>query len=181
MISEEQIILGCIKNDRVCQKLLFKKYRSRMLGICLRYAKSKDEAEDVLIDAFVSVFAKIADFRHEGNIEQWIKRITINTAINNYRKNFKHYYHAEIDDHAANVDMQTEMPDTLHMDEILKLIQDLPPGYRTVFNLYAIEGYSHQEIADSLGIAVGTSKSQLFKARKMLQAGLAGNINPNDT
>lgn len=170
MISEEQIIKGCIENDRNCQKLLFKKYHSKMLGICLRYAKTRDEAEDVLIDAFVSVFNKIKDFRNECNIEVWIRKITVNTAINNYRKNLKHYYHNEIENYDFyNNDLKIEMTDNMSVDEILKLVQELPSGYRTVFNMYAIEGYSHQEISQALGISEGTSKSQLFKARKALQ------------
>ncbi len=170
MISEEQIIQGCINNDRYYQKLLFKKYRNKMLGICLRYAKNKDEAEDILIEAFLSVFSNISNFRNECNLEQWIKKITINTAINNYRKNLKHYYHLEITNYEDNYDLPTESIDNLSVDEILKLIQELPQGYRTIFNLYAIEGYSHKEIANILNISEGTSKSQLFKARKLLQA-----------
>lgn len=172
MISEDKIIQGCIENDRYCQRLLFKKYRGKMLGICLRYAKTRDEAEDVLIDAFLSVFTKIKDFRNECNIELWIRRIVINTAINNYRKNLKHYYHGEVENYSDNFDLHTDIIDNMSVEEILKLIQDLPDGYRTVFNMYAIEGYTHQEIGEILGISEGTSKSQLFKARKLLQSKL---------
>lgn len=172
MISEEKIIQGCIENDRYSQKLLFKKYKGKMLGICLRYAKTKDEAEDILIEAFLSIFTKIKDFRNECNIELWIRRIVINTAINNYRKNLKHYYHGEVENYYNNTDLQTEITDNMSVEDILKLVQDLPTGYRTIFNMYAIEGYSHQEIAETLGISEGTSKSQLFKARKLLQSKL---------
>jgi len=170
MISDDKLIEGCIENNRHAQKLLFEKYKSVMLGICLRYCKSRDEAEDVLMEAFMTIFTEIHNFRKDGSLEQWIKRIMINSSINNYRKNLKHYFHTDIDD----VDDRTmleenEAVDATSTKDVLKVLQNLPEGYRVIFNLYAIEGYKHKEIAEMMNISIGTSKSQLSKARKMLQ------------
>ena len=170
MVSDDKLIEGCRDNDRQAQKLLFDKYRPVMFGICLRYGKSRDEAEDVLMEAFMTIFSEINNFRKEGSLESWMKRIMINSSINNYRKNLKHYFHADIED----VDDRTmlaenEAVDSTSTKDVLKIVQELPEGYRMVFNLYALEGYKHREIAKMLNITVGTSKSQLSKARKILQ------------
>lgn len=139
------------------------------MGICLRYCKSRDEAEDVLLEGFMTIFSEAHTFRKDGAFEQWMKRIMINTAINNYRKNLKHYFHAdiaEIDEHTL---IKSETLENYSARELMKLLDELPEGYRMIFNLYAVEGYKHREIAKMLDISVGTSKSQLSKARKMLQ------------
>ncbi|MFC1732215.1 RNA polymerase sigma factor [candidate division KSB1 bacterium] len=169
MISEEKIIEGCIANKRSAQKILFKKFNATMLGLCLRYCKNLEEAEDVMMEGFMTVFTKIEDYKKEGSFEGWIKRIMINTAINNYRSNLKHYYHADVDDYENQYAAHNMIAETIDAEEILKHIQQMPEGYRMVFNLYAIEGYAHKEIANMLGITVSTSKSQLSKARKYIQ------------
>ncbi|GAB4281305.1 MAG: sigma-70 family RNA polymerase sigma factor [Marinilabiliales bacterium] len=169
MFSEEQIIEGCRKNDRKAQKVLYDRYASLFLGICLRYAQSRQEAEDILQDGFVKIFFRIKQFKGQGSFEGWMKRIIINTAISNYRSNLKHYYKQDIQ----------EVPDSSHninvpdcdftKEELLEVIQELSPGYRIVFNLFAIEGYKHKEIAKMLNIDITTSKSQYSRAKKILQ------------
>jgi len=179
-ISEENIIAGCIAGDRSMQKLLYSKYASVMLSICMRYCKSKDEAEDVLQDGFIKVFGSISNFRKEGSFEGWIKRIIVNTALNNCRDNLKRNNHLCIDDIEETVRLQDINNDSLSENELLKMIQELPEGYKMVFNLYAFEGYSHKEIGDLLGISESTSKSQLSRARMFLQNKLKEyNNNPN--
>ncbi len=167
-IDENSLIAGCIRGDRKMQEGLYKSFAPAMFAICLRYAGSYPEAEDMLQEGFIRVFNKLGTFRNEGSFEGWLKRIFINTAIEGYRKN-----------HISNAMLEVEemKNDLVHQDDfhhlaaadLLKLVQSLSPGYRTVFNLYAIEGYTHQEIADILGINAGTSKSQLARARYLLQ------------
>ncbi len=167
-IDEKELIIGCIHGDRKMQEELYKAFAPSMYVICLRYAGSYPEAEDMMQDGFVRVFNNLGTFRSEGSFEGWMKRIFINTAIEGYRKN-----------HITNNMLEVEemKNDLVHEDDfhhlaaadLLKLVQSLSPGYRTVFNLYAIEGYTHQEIADILGINIGTSKSQLARARYLLQ------------
>jgi len=176
MISEEKIIEGCIAGNRKAQKALFETYKSSMMGVCLRYCKSKDEAEDVLMMAFMTILSEIHTFRRESSLNSWIRRIVVNTAINNYRKNLKHYFHSDIDE-VSEIDIDGvedfQISDSHSADAILKVMQELPEGYRIVLNLYIVEGYKHREIAEMLGITDGTSKSQLSKARKIIQEKLA--------
>lgn len=172
MSLDKNIIEGCIAGNRKAQKFLFEKYKSSMLGVCLRYCKSRDEAEDVLMEAFMMVLSQIHSFRGEGMIDQWIRRITVNTAINNYRKNLKHYFHADIDNITETdieEDTNFEITDNHSVEDIIKAMQELPQGYKIVLNMYVVEGYKHKEIAEMLNITVGTSKSQLSKARKIIQ------------
>lgn len=169
MFTEEQIIEGCLKNDRNAQRVLYDRYAPLMLGICMRYAQDKAEAEDVLQEGFVKVFLRIKQYKKKGSFEGWLKRIIINTAISNYRKNLKHYYHSELGDVSEGY-YKTKFPNSdFTKDELLAVIRELPKGYRIVFNLYAIEGYKHKEIADMLDIDTTTSKSQYSRARKLLQ------------
>lgn len=169
MISDDKIIEGCIANKRKAQQILFQKYHVVMLGLCARYSKSFMEAEDVMMEGFMIVYSKINNYKGEGSFEGWIKRIMINTAINNYRSNIKHYFHTDVNEIEESI--KTENINIEKTDEkiIIKVIQSLPEGYRMVFNLYAVEGYSHKEIAEMLEIAESTSKSQLSKARKILR------------
>ena len=169
MVPEKNIIEGCIAGDRYMQKLLYQKFASKMLGICMRYCKSKDEAEDVLQDSFIKIFKNITTFKEAGSFEGWIKRIVVNTALNNYRSNFKRYFQTEIDEIHETSQMQHIANDSLSEKELLKMIKELPEGYRMVFNLYAIEGYTHKEIGEMLEISENTSKSQLSRARVYLQ------------
>lgn len=172
-VTEEELARGCIREDRACQQELFRRYSGRMMAVCLRYARSREEAEDLLQDAFIKVFDSIADFQFKGALEGWIRKITVNTALRHYqRHNFRPEHNgAEWDFEIA------EEPDVygqLDEDDLLRLIARLPDGYRVVFNLFAIEGYTHKEIADLLNIQESTSRSQLVKARKMLQLWLVG-------
>ncbi|MBN1338479.1 MAG: sigma-70 family RNA polymerase sigma factor [Bacteroidales bacterium] len=171
--KEEDIIAGCIKKKRKAQKALYEKYHRAMAGICLRYCNHKDEAEDVLTDGFYNVFTKIETFAGKGSFTAWMKRVFVNTAIDNYRKNLKHYHHLEIGEVKDNLSEDEDIPQNVAVEELMKTVNSLPPGYRMVFNLYAIEGYSHKEIGEMLGVSENTSKTQLMKARKWLQKQLA--------
>ncbi len=168
--SEEDIIEGCLKNKRKAQKQLYRKYYGRMLGICQRYSTSYQEAEDIVHIGFFNIFTKINQFHNSGTFEAWMRRIVVNTAIDHYRRNKKHDVLSSYED-TENFD-QTEinLTDNLTTEKILETIQQLPEGYRMVFNLYAIDGYSHREIAEKLGVSINTSKTQLLKARRYLQS-----------
>jgi len=173
---EEQIIDGCIVGDRKAQKLLYDRYSPTMLGICLRYSKSSEEAEDIMQDGFIKVFKYIESFRRQGSFEGWIKRIMVNTALNYYHKNQKNL-HQNIEDINENKILDTDdlPPKKLPFTqmEMLEAIRALPEGYGVIFNLYVFEKYKHREIAEMLSISVNTSKSQLSKARNYLQKVLA--------
>lgn len=175
--TEEQIINGCLKRKRKAQKVLFERYHASLMGICMRYSKSKAEAEDILLMGFTQIFKKISTYTGKGSFEGWMRRIIINMAIDNFRKNTRHYFHESIEESTLDPEYATYIPDNFTMEEILKTIQSLPNGYRIVFNLFAIEGYSHKEIAEKLGITESTSKTQYLKARKKLQAKLSGLYN----
>jgi RNA polymerase sigma-70 factor (ECF subfamily) len=172
MASEKKIIEDCIRGKRYAHKKLYETYAPTMLTICMRYCKDRSEAEDIMQDGFIKVFSNLKKFRGEGSFEGWIKRIMVNTAINHYQRNLKHYFHNQLEDIQEAIGDFDD--DDFHPDEnitrrkLLALIQELPEGYRFVFNLYVFEDYSHKEIARALNISVNTSKTQLFKARKWL-------------
>jgi len=159
---------GCRAGDRKMQELLYKQTASKMLAVCMRYAKDRMEAEDVLQMGYIKVFQKIKEYRGDGSFEGWIRRVMVNTAIESYRKNLRSLNVVEIDE-------AYEQPSTgfdfsqLGMQDLMKVIQKLADGYRMVFNMYVIEGYSHKEIAETLGISEGASKSQLSRARTILR------------
>lgn len=166
--EEERLIKKCRKKDGSAQKAIYDKYASKMLGVCFRYVKEADQAEDVMIGGFVKVFDKIDQFKHEGSFEGWIRRIMVNESLTFIRKNKSMYL--EVDIEAADREPDyTTLDSHLEAEDLLNLIRGLPTGYQTVFNLYAIEGYSHKEIADQLNISENTSKSQLSRARSLLQ------------
>ncbi len=168
-----ELVEACRKEDRNAQRKLYEHFHGRMLGICLRYARCREEAVEVLNSSFLKVFKNIHRFDDsKGNIEAWIRTIVTNTAIDRYRKESKK--HPTIDMEYAYKESNGSIAiEELTAEEILGLIQELPPAYRTVFNLFAIEGYSHREIGEKLGISEGTSKSNLSKARKKLQKALS--------
>lgn len=168
-LSESEIIAGCLQKKRKAQKALYDQYHPVLLGICLRYAKSRAEAEDVLLMALTRIYRKIGTYSGDGSFEGWMKRIVINISIDNYRKNLKHYFHEDLEDVTPGELGFDIIPDSFSVRDILKTIQELPDGYRIVFNLFAIEGYSHKEISKEMGITESTSKTQLLKARKKLQ------------
>ena len=166
--EEERLISKCRKQEGKAQKALYEKYAPKMLGVCLRYIKDNDQAEDVMITGFVKVFEKIDQFKSEGSFEGWVRRIMVNQSLSYIRKNKGMYLEVDIEAADREPDYKS-LNDNLEAQDLLKLINDLPTGYQTVFNLYAIEGYSHKEIADKLGISENTSKSQLSRARTLLQ------------
>jgi len=169
-MSESEIISGCIKGDRKFQKILYDRYTAVMYAICIRYTHQRDNALDVLQDGFVKVFSKMKDFKGQGSFEGWMKKIFIHTAIDYYHKikTIAEYFPEE-NIPGNNFTETTDAISKMAEKELLKLISDLPDGYRMVFNLYVIEGYDHEEIGKLLGIRSGTSRSQLVKARKHLQ------------
>jgi RNA polymerase sigma factor (sigma-70 family) len=159
-----------------------------MLGICMRYCRDRAEAEDVLQEGFIKVFTNIIKYRGEGSFEGWIKRIMVNTAIDNYQGNLKHYFHSRIEDledtlqpeeHSAPDPLLEQKPE-IPNEKLMELVQALPDGYRLVFNLYAIEGYGHKEIGEMLNISENTSKTQLMKARKTLRKCLSELVHKYD-
>lgn len=168
MTEEYELIKGCIRQDARCQRMLFDRYAGKMMSVCLRYANDGMEAEDMIQDAFIKVFQYIGQFKFEGAFEGWIRRIVVNTAIRHLEKKKMHF--KDIDDSSYEAPQIGPQAYThLGEEDLMKLISQLPEGYRMVFNLNAIEGYSHEEIAVMLNIQPGTSRSQLVKARKMLQ------------
>ncbi len=169
-MTEDELIRGCIKEEATCQKEVFHRYASRMLGVCNRYARNNADAEDILQDAFIKVFEKIHQFKFEGSFEGWIRRIMVNTALKKYslRRYEKEVSGYDIRDRDES-GIEPSAYAHLTQKELLDLINNLPGGYKLIFNLYVIEGYQHDEIAEMLGIQPGTSRSQLVKARNMLQ------------
>ena len=168
----EDLIRGCRRGDPKAQRELYNRLSRRMLGICVRYVSSRQEAEDVMITGFMKVFDRIAQFKGEGSFEGWIMKIMVNESLSYLRKNKTMW--AEVDIEHAVVKQDTAWAEShLNSGDLLKLVEDLPTGYRTVFNLYAIEGFSHKEIGDMLGINESTSKSQLSRARTLLQSKIA--------
>lgn len=164
----DDLLEGCKAGNRKMQEALYKLTSSKMLAVCMRYAKDQMEAEDVLQMGYIKVFQKVNEYRGDGSFEGWIRRIMVNTAIESYRKNLRSMNVVPVED-------AYEQPSTgfdfsrLGMQDLMKVIQSLADGYRLVFNMYAIEGYSHKEIAEQLGISEGASKSQLSRARAILK------------
>jgi RNA polymerase sigma factor (sigma-70 family) len=167
--SEEKLIRDCQKGKSYAQREIYTKYSRRMLGVCLRYVNSTFEAEDIMISGFMKAFDKMDQYKHEGSFEGWLRRIMVNEALQFIRRNKSIYLEVEIEKADFQPAGGSFQPDTLEAEDLLKLVQQLPPGYRTVFNLYGIEGYSHQEIAEMIGVSESTSKSQLSRARALLQ------------
>lgn len=167
--TEQDLIKGCIENDAKAQRELYHKFCGAMMGICVRYAPTVHEAEDLLQDGFIKVFQKIHTFQGKGYLAGWIKRIMVNTCLTYYRDNKNLRMYAELDEDVLKEEASFDVLAQLSADELVQKIQRLPDGFRVVFNMYAIEGFSHQEIADELGISIGTSKSQLSRARAYLK------------
>ena len=161
------LIEGCKRRDRESQRLLYKHHYAYAMSICARYSRTREEAKEILNDGFMKVFSKIDQYNPDTSFEGWLRRIMINTAIDHYRKEVKHYHQVSIQD-GEHVIPQIPVDDLVHQD-LLRLIQQLSPGYRAVFNLYVVDGYTHKEIGDILGISEGTSKSNLLKAREILR------------
>lgn len=170
--KEEALISGCRKQNRMAQQELYASYSGKMYSLCCRYVKSSMEAEDVLVGAFTKIFDKIDQFKGEGSFEGWIRRIVVNEALTWLRKNRSMYVETDLEKADYEPDYKSAS-DHLEAEDLLRMIQQLPTGYQIVFNLYAIDGYSHKEIAEQLNISENTSKSQLSRARVYLQKLLA--------
>ncbi len=166
--QEAQLVKALRKEDPKAQRQLYDKYSHRMLALCFRYVCDEMAAEDVMVEGFLRVFEKISQFNSEGSFEGWIRRIMVNESLGYLRKK-KRILEDNISDEANNIPDYTHADQNLETEELMALIESLPVGYRTVFNLYAIEGYAHIEIAQMLGITESTSKSQLHRARALLQ------------
>lgn len=167
-IPESDLISGCIDGNRRMQEELYRRFSPRMYAVCLRYAASSEEAEDILQEGFIKIFKKLGSFRGDGSFEGWIRRIFVNTAIEHFRR--KRYLQPVTEKEENTIEGKgISVLDELAEKDILDLVRQLSPGYRTVFNMYVIEGYTHKEIGDILGISEGTSKSQLSRAKVILQ------------
>ncbi len=170
--TEEGIIKGCLKGERSAQRHLYDSYSGKFLAICMRYLKDREHAEDVMIESFMKIFEKLHQFQHKGSFEGWMKRIVVTQALMTLRSNRHLMMEVNLEAEYEYSDQHYELTH-LEAAELMELVQGLPVGYRTVFNLYAIEGYAHQEIADLLGITESTSKSQLNRARTALKEKIA--------
>ncbi|GAB4127992.1 MAG: sigma-70 family RNA polymerase sigma factor [Raineya sp.] len=166
-------IEACKAQDRQSQKELYKAFFSYAMSVCLRYANNKEEAKEILNDSFLKVFSKIHQLTPPYQFKAWLRRILVNTSIDYLRRNKPFLYSADNAEVISSVEIEPSAVEHLSEQDLLKMIQELPPTYRTVFNLFAIEGYSHEEIAKILQISVGTSKSNLHKARRILQKKLS--------
>ncbi len=168
-VSETDLIKGCIQGDRTMQEELYNRFAGKMYAVCLRYSGNTDDARDLLQEGFIKVYRNLHRFRAEGSFEGWVRRVFVNSSIEHFRKKSIQLVHAgEKEESLAEKDNVSAL-DNLAERDIIRLISELSPGYRTVFNLYVIEGYSHKEISEQLGISEGTSKSQLARARSILQ------------
>ena len=171
MMNEQELIEQCRKQNGKAQKILYDRYAGLLLGICMRYVYERSEAEDILQEGFLKIFTKISEFEGRGSFEGWMKRVIVNTAITHYHKNLKHNkYHYDITDV-----QETKFENIVYKDseftgdELLKIINSLPEGYKMIFNLYAIEGFKHKEISALLKIDINTSKSQYSRAKKLIR------------
>lgn len=174
-MTEPDLIAACLRGEPRAQRQLYDQFAGLMLTVCRRYLKKQEDAEEALLLGFAKVFRALPTFRQEGSLEGWVRRIMVNEALMELRR--REPLHLSFEDFAQpeNLAATPATADTqLQADELLALLQTLPPGYRAVFNLYALEGYSHPEIAEALAISEGTSKSQLSKARALLQRKLEG-------
>ena len=166
-MSSNQLIKNCIKQDAQAQSQLYKQYASKLFSLCLKYSKNYAEAEDNLHDAFITIFNKIEQYNNKGSFEGWLKRITINTALQRYRKDVG-VYDIINEDNIEDVSVNFN-DDDVSIEYLLEIIQELPDRYRLVFNLYVLDGYSHVEISELIHISTGTSKSNLSRARLILK------------
>ncbi|MDD6363801.1 MAG: sigma-70 family RNA polymerase sigma factor [Bacteroidales bacterium] len=168
--KEQKIIDACLKGDRAAQKQLFDRFAPVMYSVCLRYVGDREVAQDLLQDGFVTLFTKLDSYKGDGSFEGWVRRIFINTALMYLRKKDALRMTEDLDNvRNLSSDIPTQI-ENIGYGELMKLIAQLPPGFRTVFNMYVVEGYSHKDIAEELGITETTSRTQLSRARNWLQA-----------
>ncbi len=168
-MNEKKLIEACKNNDARAQRLLYETFVRKMMSVCLRYADNREMAEDFLQEGFIKVFSSIQSYNYEGSFEGWMRRIFINTALEALRKNDLLKNSVELDAPEVQQEVDYTAIDKISADELMELIAQLPPGFRTVFNMFAIEGYSHREIALALNINESTSRSQYTRAKRLLQ------------
>lgn len=166
-VSETDLIRGCMEGDRRMQKLLYDQFSSKMYAVCLRYMGNSDDAQDILQEGFIKVFRNLEKFRGDGSFEGWLRRIFVNTAIEQIRKRKTDLSLTEKEE-VIELKAVSAL-DNINEKDLLQIVSELSPGYRTVFNMYVVEGFNHKEISEALGISEGTSKSQLARARMILQ------------
>ena len=175
-LPESDLIQGCIDGNRQMQEILYKRFSPKMYGVCLRYSGNVEDANDLLQEGFIKIFKNLQKFRGEGSFEGWIRRIFVNTSIEHFRKKVKLYNVSEVQENTIE-DFELNVLDSMAEKDIIFLVNELSPGYKAVFNMHVIEGYSHKEIAHILGITEGTSKSQLARAKGVLKKSLEKRIN----
>jgi RNA polymerase sigma factor (sigma-70 family) len=169
MLTEKDLLIGCQKHDPKAQTAFYNRYKSKLMGVCKRYAKSAEDAEDIFQDAFIKIFNNIHTLQKAESVNHWVKQVVVNTAINFYHQNLKYKNHIDYEDvNEPNHEYQSILAN-LSTEELLVLINELPDGYRMVFNLYVIDGYNHIEIGEMLGVSENTSKSQLSRAKEHLR------------
>lgn len=169
-INDDELLMGCLRKERKSQELLYRKYAKKMYAICQGYVRDKSAAKDILQDGFVKVFMKIQTFNPNNSLEGWIRRVITNTAIDYFRQNRKLDSFIELEEQHNEEASDDAVNKLIDVEEILYYLDKLPEGARVIFNLYAIEGYTHKEIADRLQISEGTSKSQFSRARSLLKS-----------
>lgn len=174
-MDEKQLIKACVNNDSKAQRLLYEKYDARFFAVCKRYFTDIQQAEDALVKGFLKIFQNLQNYSFEGSFEGWMRRIMINECLMELRKN--KIFHLNVDDYSSSISSNQEASQQIEEEDVMKLLDYLPEGCRLVFTLYVIEGYKHKEIAESLGITEGTSKSQLNLAKTKLKGMLSKNEN----
>jgi RNA polymerase sigma factor (sigma-70 family) len=169
VMTDEELVQGCIAGDPTAQKALYQRFARKMMSICMRYANDREQAQDMLQDGFVKVFQKLDYYRGDGPLGGWIARTMVNTALDHLRRNKPYEYSVDLTEAEHLHQEDASVLSSMTTEELMALIQALPTGYRTVFNLFVIEGYAHKDIGDMLGISENTSKSQFMKARAYLR------------
>jgi RNA polymerase sigma factor (sigma-70 family) len=167
-MDDDALIKACLSGDPLAQRKLYERFSRKMMGVCMRYTGNEYEARDVLQDGFVKVFEKLGTFSGQGSFEGWVRRIFVNTALDAYRKSKQDRMLQDIDEVGYHLDSGQDIVSDITAQDLLKMLQKIPAGYRMVFNLYVIEGYSHKEIGEQLNISESTSKSQFSRARAYL-------------
>lgn len=169
--TDKELLEGCLKQDRKSQRKLYEKYASKMLVVCMRYAKTKEDAEDIMIEGFVKVFSGLDKFKQESSLETWIHSIMVNASISYFRKNNKHYVVSSLDDENVEIPSSNDLDGLAHLTgkDLLKILQQMPEHLKCVFNLVAFEGYDYEKISEELGINVGTARSRMSKGKAWLQ------------
>lgn len=174
--QENELIQACINGDRYSQSQLYKLFAPKMFAVCLRYAKSREEAEEIVQEGFVQVFRSLKSFQHKGSFEGWIRKIMVYCCVKHYRSKTRLYSVISIESVNAEASSNEDGLANLGKNELLKMVQALPPAYRMVFNLYVFEGMKHREIAEQLGISEGTSKSNFFDAKTILKRAITNSL-----